>query len=141
MIWISFAVLIGTIILSLASLRSDRGDALGIPLVAIGSFAFLYVIQPMQLILSGDSGLFLTEQQFAKGVFVPALMLAFFMWGWLHPGRQRPRAIAPWDARGVWRVGFWMAFAGFTLYFIFIERSGGIAESFSQALTSTMGHG
>jgi hypothetical protein len=133
MIWISFTVLIGAIVLALAWLRNDHGDALGIPLVAIGTFAFLYVIQPLQLILSGDSDLFLTQRQFAKGLLVPAVMLAFFMWGWLHPGRQRPRSVAPWDPRTMWYVGFWMAFAGLTLYFIFIERSGGIAVSFSQA--------
>jgi len=133
MIWVGFAVLIGTIIVSLALLRSDRGDALGIPLVAIGSFVFLYVIQPLQLILSGSSELFLTDWQFAKALFVPALMLACFMWGWLLPGKRSQRAVASWDPRAMWKAGFWAATIGLILYAIFIERSGGIVQSFSEA--------
>lgn len=134
MIWIALTLLIGTIVVSVALLRSDRGDALGIPLIAIGSFAFLYVIQPMQLILTGSSDLFLTEWQFAKALFVAAVMLAFFMWGWLHPGgRRKLAAVAPWDPGAMWKTGFWAACIGLTLYLIFLERSGGIAASFSQA--------
>ena len=78
MIWISFAILIGTIVVSLALLRSDRGDALGIPLVAIGTFTFLYVIQPMHLILTGDGDLFLTHWQFAEGDPRSSLDVGFF---------------------------------------------------------------
>jgi hypothetical protein len=133
MIWVGFSVMIGTIIVSLALLRSDRGDALGIPLVAIGSFAFLYVIQPLQLILTGSSDLFLTQWQFAEGLLVPAVMLAFFMWGWLHPSRRSPRAVAPWDPRAMWNAGFWVGSVGLILYAIFIERSGGVAHAFSEA--------
>lgn len=133
MIWVSLALMIGVIVTSLALLRSERGDALGIPLIAIGSFAFLYVIQPMQLILSGSSDLFLTEGQFAKAILIPAVMLVAFMWGWLRPVRWTPKAVAPWDPKVMWIVGFWAATAGLILYFIFIERSGGIVASFSQA--------
>jgi len=132
MIWISFVVMIGTIVVSCAMLRSGRGDALGIPLIAIGSFAFLYVIQPLQLILTGSRELFLTEWQFAKALLVPAVMLGFFMWGWLHPGRRRPMATAPWDPRVMWKFGFGTACVGLILYLIFLELSGGITHSFSQ---------
>ena len=140
MIWISFAVMVGTIVGSLALLRSDRGDALGIPLIAIGTFAFLYVIQPLALILTGSSGIFLTDVQFSKGVLIPALMLAFFMWGWLHPGRQKQQAVAPWDPRAMWWTGFWAASVGLILYLIFLERSGGITASFSQAHGGAMAY-
>jgi len=132
MIWVGFLVMILTIVVSAATLRSSRGDALGIPLVAIGSFVFLYIIQPMQLILKGSSDLFLTQWQFAKALLIPAVMLAFFMWGWLHPGSRSLRAVAPWDPQAMWKAGFWAASIGLILYFIFIERSGGIAHSFSQ---------
>lgn len=141
MIWISFVVLIGTIVASLALLRTDRGDALGIPLVAIGTFAFLYVIQAIQLLVTGSSELFLTEWQFAKALLVPAVMLAFFMWGWLHPGRQKLRPVAPWDPRAMWRVGIGAAGVGLILYLIFLERSGGIAHSFSQPHGAAMAYG
>ena len=43
MIWISLTIMICTIVISAASLRSWRGDSLGIPVVAIGTFAFVYV--------------------------------------------------------------------------------------------------
>jgi len=133
MIWISFAIMVGAIVGSVALLRSDRGDALGIPLIAIGTFAFLYVIQPLALILTDSTEIFLTPWQFAKGLLVPAAMLAAFMWGWLHPGRQRKHAVAPWDPRAMWTAGFCAASVGLILYIIFLERSGGIAASFSQA--------
>jgi hypothetical protein len=133
MIWVSFAILIGTILVSLGSLRSDRGDAIGIPLIAIGTFTFLYVVQPAQIILSGDSDLFFTKWQFAKALLIPAVMLASFMWGWLHPGGRKISAVAPWDPRAMWKFGFGLACIGLLLYLIFLERSGGIAQSFSRA--------
>src|SRR5208283_4478666 len=121
MIWVSFAVLIGTLMASLALLRSSRGDALGIPLVAIGSFSFLYVIQPIQLIVTGGSEIFLTQWQFAHALLVPAVMMAFFMWGWLRPVRQRLEAVAPWDSEDMWKVGFGAACIGLILYLAFLE--------------------
>jgi hypothetical protein len=133
MIWVSLAVMVGVIVTSLALLRSDRGDALGIPLIAIGTFTFLYVVQPIQLISTGSSDLFLTNWQFAKGILIPAVMLAFFMWGWLHPVRRRPAPVAPWNPRAMWTAGFWAATIGFILNLIFIELSGGVTAAFGQA--------
>jgi len=138
MIWVSFAVLIGTLMASLALLRSSRGDALGIPLVAIGSFSFLYVIQPIQLIVTGGSEIFLTQWQFAHALLVPAVMMAFFMWGWLRPVRQRLEAVAPWDSEDMWKVGFGAACIGLILYLAFLELSGGVTHSFSQAHGAAM---
>jgi hypothetical protein len=133
MIWISLAIMISTIVVSLALLRSWRGDALGIPLVAIGSFFFIYVIQPAQLLLTGTNRLFLTDWQMSEGLLVSALMLAFFMWGWLYP-TTAPRSMGmAWDRRVVWKFGFWAASLGLSLYIVFIERSGGFAVSYSQA--------
>jgi hypothetical protein len=133
MIWISLVVMISTIVLSVVSLRSSRGDALGIPLVAIGTFTFLYVIQPIQLIRTDSMGLFLSDWQAAKAIFLPAVMLAFFMWGWHHPGRLKPRQSGGWDPRAIWNFGFGAACVGLIVYVIFLERSGGILQSFSQA--------
>jgi hypothetical protein len=133
MIWLSLIVMVGTIVASLVTLRSDRGDALGIPLIAIGTFVFLYVIQPLQLIVTGSGDLFLTQWQLAKALVVPAIMLAFFMWGWLHRGKQRMSAEAPWNPQGIWTFGFGAACIGLVLYAIFIERSGGVAQSFGEA--------
>jgi hypothetical protein len=133
MIWVGLTVMIATIIISLALLRTWRGDALGIPLVAIGTFGFLYVIQPLQLIRSDSIGLFLSDQQALKALLVPALMLACFMWGWLYPVRRKQRDTAYWNPRTLWNFGLGAAFVGLILYVIFLERSGGIRASFSQA--------
>jgi hypothetical protein len=134
MIWVSLAVMIFTIVISFALLRSRRGDALGMPLVAIGAFTFLYVVQPIQLLWTGTYSLFLTDWQMSKGFLVSALMLACFMWGWLYPAkRTRPTMGAFWDRRAMWNFGFGAACMGLILYTIFLERSGGIAVSYSEA--------
>ncbi|MGO9336308.1 MAG: hypothetical protein ACLPY1_02250 [Terracidiphilus sp.] len=135
MIWIGFLVMILTIVVSAATLRNSRGDALGIPLVALGSFTFLYVVQPLQLIRSGTAELFLTDWQITKALLVAALMLAFFMWGWLHSSRTRVQLSISWDPQSMWRFGFAAACIGLILYVIFLERSGGFVHSYSR------GHG
>ena len=133
MIWISLTVMILTIALSTACLRDWRGDALGIPLIAIGSFAFLYVIQPTQLLPGGTYGLFLTDWQMSKGFLVSALMLACYMWGWLYPNQPRRLDSGFWDSRLLWRVGFVTACIGLVLYIVFLRVSGGFVHSYSQA--------
>jgi hypothetical protein len=140
MIWVALLALVFTLIVSAASLRSSRGDALGIPLVALGSFAFLYLIQPLQLMRTDAMGLFLSDWQAAKAIFLPAVMLAFFMWGWLHPGRMKPRESGNWDPRTIWNFGFGAACIGVLLYVVFLERSGGIVQSFSQAHGGAMAY-
>jgi len=132
MIWVSLTIMIAVIVLSAASLRSWRGDAIGIPLIAIGSFAFLYVIQPLQLLWTGTYRLFVTDWQMSEGLLVPALMLAAFMWGWLHPSGSPRTMNAPMYQRTVWHFGFWIACIGMILYLVFIERSGGFRASFSE---------
>jgi hypothetical protein len=134
MIWFGFAVMIGTILISAASLRSSRGDALGIPLAALGTFTFLYVIQPLRIMLSGSMDLFLTNWQVTKALLIPALLLACFIWGWSHSGRrQRHHQTLSWDPGAMWNVGFVAAWVGLILWVVFMERSGGIVQSYSQA--------
>jgi hypothetical protein len=133
MIWIGLLIMVAVIAVSVGSLRSNKGDGLGIPLVALGTFTFLYVIQPLQLIWTGTMGLFLTDWQATKALLIPALMLASFMWGWLRPGRPRAHQSPSWDPRAMWIIGFVAACAGLILFVIFLERSGGIAQSYSQA--------
>lgn len=133
MIWISLTIMIFTIAVSAGLLRNSRGDALGIPVVALGSFALLYVIQPVELIRTDTMGLFLSDWQAAKALLIPALMLAAFMAGWLRQNRPRLDRIFPWDPQPMWNVGFAAASLGLILWVIFLERSGGILQSYSQA--------
>jgi uncharacterized membrane protein len=139
MIWISLSIMICTIAVSAALLRSSKGDALGIPLVALGSFTFLYVIQPLELIRTDTVDLFLSDWQVTKALLIPALMLAAFMAGWLRPNRPRPDRIVPWDPQVMWKVGFAAAWLGLILWVIFLERSGGISRSYSEAHGGSMG--
>jgi hypothetical protein len=133
MTWVSLTIMICALVLSAACLRGWRGDALGIPVVAIGTFAFLYVVQPVQLLWSGTYSLFLTDWQMSEGLLVSALMLFCFMCGWLYPSRSTQTVGAPWDRRAMWSFGFGAAFIGLILHVVFIERSGGIAASYSLA--------
>lgn len=134
MIWSSFVILVGTIVLLATSLRSSRGDALGLPLVAIGSFIFLYVVEPLRIIQTGAVDAFLTEWQTAKAILIPAVMLAAFVCGWLQGGQVRPRRRRDlcWNGQQMWNFGLFAALSGLALYTIFLERSGGFMRSFSQ---------
>jgi len=133
MIWLSLTVLIAAIVISCSLLRSQRGDAIGIPLIVIGTFTFLYVVQPLQLIWSGTYKLFLSDWQMSEALLVPALMLVFFIWGWLRPSTRSPRtAHAPWDRRRMWKWGFAAAWIGLILYAVFVARSGGFAAAYSE---------
>jgi hypothetical protein len=141
MIWVSLTVMICALVLSTACLRKWRGDGLGIPVIALGAFTFLYIIQPLQLLWAGTSSLFLTDWQMSEGLLVPALMLACFMWGWVYPPGSKRYATAPWDGAAVWKVGFGAASVGLILFVIFVERSGGFAASYSLAHGGAMAWG
>ncbi len=134
MIISAFILMLGSAAVCLASLRSMRGDAIGLPLVAIGTFIFLYAVQPLMLLESGDAGAFLTKRQFAWAMIVPAVMLPCFVWGW---NRERPRfrlkRRAPWNPVALWNFGFVTAVIGLSFYIVFLHRSGGIVHAFSKA--------
>lgn len=135
MIWIGLFVMILTIAVSASLLRSSRGDALGIPLIALGSFTFLFVMQPLQLIRTGTLELFLSDWEVTKSLLISALMLAFFMWGWLRTPRSKPEHGYAWSPELLWNIGLASACVGLTFYVIFLERSGGFSQAYSQ------GHG
>ena len=134
MVTFSFGVMIAAVMLSLLSLRSDRGDALGLPLVAIGSFTFLYIVQPLRMIQGDLMSSFLTDRQVAEAILVPGFMLfCFGTRGWRRQrGDPRPVSRPLWDARHLWNFGFATTAAGLCLYVIFLGRSGGLMHSFSQ---------
>jgi hypothetical protein len=134
MVTFSFFILAATVATSAASLRSSRGDALGIPLIAIGTFTFLYFIQPFFLLQSGEADVFLSDWQLSKAILVAALMLACFMHGWLRePRSSRTPATTEWNPRSLWNFGFGTALAGMSLYGIFLQRSGGMLQAYSKA--------
>lgn len=139
MIICAFLALLASVVICLASLRSKRGDAVGLPLVAIGTFVFLYAVQPLILLQNGDGQVFFTRGQIAWAVFLPAVMLPCFVWGWRrerHKFRRKGfrKARRPLsNPKGLWNFGFATAMVGLCLEVVFLHRSGGILHSFSQA--------
>jgi hypothetical protein len=128
-----FAILIGTLVWAVSTLRTDRGDALGIPLVAIASSAVLYVWQPLAAMHSAAFESFITERMFAKALIIPALMLGSYMMGWRFAYRSR-RPVSQsesWRPQQLWNFGLGTAAVGLCLYAVFIERSGGVRHAFS----------
>jgi hypothetical protein len=132
----SLAVLIAVLGACLHSLRTRPGEGLGLPLVAILVCVFVYIIQPLSLMRSGVLDVFLTDKQAAKGILMPALMLACFFYGWrsLRKTLQFSRVPKPsdWDAKSLWRWGLAASLAGAALELIFLARSGGVYHAFSQ---------
>ena len=106
---------------------------MGIPLIALGTFTLLYVLQPLRLIATDTMEQYLTNWQASKAILIAALMLVFFMFGWIsdHKGRSHPSRTM-WNRRLLWNIGAWAAFIGLALHIVFLERSGGIIYAFSK---------
>jgi len=66
MLWVALFVLTAVLIGCLLAILRQPGAALSLPVVAIFVFAYLYLIQPLYLCLSGDLGLFLSDWQAVK---------------------------------------------------------------------------
>ena len=137
MVILSFLLLIASLVVCTLLLRRCPGEGLGLPLIAIGSYAFLYVVQPLYLMSDDILEAFLTPAQIAKALFLPAVTLPLFVAGWLRAASPRPSSPRtppqPWNPRRLWVFGCVTAAVGLVLYAIFIVRSGGIDQTFGQS--------
>lgn len=113
-----------------------RLDAISMPFLIGCMFAYLYVLVPLRLVSDGSAFDFLTEQQVAKAVWVPAFMLAALWGGWqLAAGWSRTASLAgsqvSFDPRRVYRAGLVLTAFGAFLWLCFLRFSGGAVHFYS----------
>ena len=112
-----------------------RIHPLGLPVLAGGIFFFIYVIQPLYLIVTGDIYYFLNNWQIAKSIFVAFVMYLVFIRGWLSGVKKRVilsnRYLIKWNYNKVYIVGLFLSILGSSLFLIFIIQSGGIYQFYS----------
>jgi hypothetical protein len=133
MLFAAFGVLGVVLLGSLAHLRR-RQDSLGLPVVAVFVFGFLYFVDPLYLWWTGKLEVFLTPEQAVKGILMPAMMLPCFLAGWGRRSRRRcvPAKRAVWEPRVLFRWGLGTATLGSIIFCIFVERAGGVFQYFSK---------
>jgi len=116
------------------SIWGKPGEGIGLPLIAILCFGYLYLEQPLALIWNGRIDTYLNEGQVVTLVLAAALMLICFVWGW-HRGlsRRASRRAAPvrWNPLQLWWFGFAGAVVGSVLMAYLVVRGGGFAQVFS----------
>lgn len=130
----AFVVLISVILFYTARLLRRPGEGIGLPIVALLVFGFLYVAQPIYLLYVDAIHFFLTDWQIAKAVIVPAVMLVFFMLGWFRGTSHRNVlrfGYANWDPHRLWKSGLATAMCGLLLLLFFVRLSGGFESAFS----------
>ena len=138
MVILAFLVLIVVLVGSLCSLWGRPSEGIGIPIIAIATFGFIYFCQPAYMLWTGDLDYFLTNAMVVKGLLVPAAALFCLMWGWRR-GERRVRRLLEraaseqgWDAARLYRYGLAAACAGTALHLIWVLRSGGFAQAYGQ---------
>jgi len=130
---LAFAFLVAVIASCAIILYRRPGEGIGLPIVALLSFGYLYLCQPLYLLWKDALQIYLNNWQIAKAVAIAAVMLAFFVWGWLRGTRHRRVAQAPsvnWNLRRLWNFGFGTAVFGLLLLCVFVQRSGGFVSAF-----------
>lgn len=130
---LAFAFMVAVIASCAITLYRRPGEGIGLPIVALLSFGYLYLGQPLYLLWGNTLHSYLKDSQIAKAVAVAAVMLAFFVWGWLKGTERRREAQVPnvrWNPRRLWNFGFATAIFGFLLLCVFVRRSGGFNSAF-----------
>lgn len=133
MITTALLIFIGLLILEVRSLCRSTRHGWGYPFIALGSFTYLYCIQPMLFLYDGSLQLFVSDWQITKGILVAAVVLAAFVVGWVDGSRcriQSTRCTVP--TIGFWDFGFCASTLGIVLYVTFLGRSGGVLKAFGE---------
>ena len=138
MVTLAFLVLLVVIVGCLCSLWGRPSEGIGIPIIAIATFAFIYLCQPAYMVWDGELESFLTDAMVVKGLLVPAAALFCLMWGWRRGGRSVGRLVEGaasgqgWSAGRLYRYGLMAACVGTALHVVYVERSGGFLQAYGQ---------
>ncbi|MBI3090850.1 MAG: hypothetical protein HYY96_09305 [Candidatus Tectomicrobia bacterium] len=132
MILLSLALMAAAVAWTLIQIARKKMHPLGLPTLAAGSFAFLYVWQPAYLLATGKLHYFLSEAQIVKGVLTAFVMYIVFHWGWFYGGKGRLVAKnMRWDYRRLYHRGLLLGLLGMGLFLIFLRQSGGAVTYYS----------
>ena len=138
MVIFAFLVMLVVLVACLGSLWGRPSEGIGIPIVAIGVFAWIYLCQPAYMIWNGELESYLADAMVVKGLLVPAAALFFLMLGWRR-GERRVRKLLErstsepgWNAGRLYRYGLTAACAGTALHLMWVLRSGGFAQAYGQ---------
>jgi hypothetical protein len=143
MVMFAFLVLLVMIVGCLCSLWGRPSEGIGVPIIAIATFAFMYLCQPAYMIWDNELEPFLTDAMVVKGLLVSAAALFCLMWGWHRAERngrkflQRTLSGQEWSAGRLYRYGLAAACVGLVLHIMWVERSGGFLHAYGEV----HGHG
>src|SRR5207248_2935103 len=131
MVFLALVALLVVLVGSLFFLWGRPSEGIGLPIIAIGTFAWIYFCQPAYMIWDDELNYFLSDATVVKGLLVPAAALFCLMWGWRRGGHGVRRLLVRaasglgWDAGRLYRYGLGAACVGTVLHLMFILRSGG----------------
>ena len=143
MVTASFIALLFVIAGCFWALWGRPAEGIGLPLIALATFTFVYVVEPGYLMWTNQLRYLLTDDMTTKALLLPAAALVCLMWGWHLGARHRRRfaaRVTPTtgsSAARLYEYGLCTACVGTALYLIIVERSGG----FSHAYGEMHGHG
>lgn len=138
MVILAFLLLLVVLVGCLCSLWGRPSEGIGIPVIAIATFGFIYFCQPAYMVWSGDFDYFLTGAMAVKGLLLPAVALLCLMWGWRRGehrlGRTLPGATSEhgWSAGRLYISGLAAACVGTALHLMYVQRSGGFGQAYGQ---------
>jgi hypothetical protein len=113
-------------------------EGVGLPLIAVATFTFVYVAEPAYLMWTDQLRYFLTDDMTTKALLLPAAALVCFMWGWHVAARRRNRIaarikpITVSSAARLYEYGLFTACIGSVLYLVIVKRSGGFLHAYGE---------
>ncbi len=118
-----------------AAVWGRPGEGIGLPIIAILCFGYLYLWQPLSLVWEGRVDAFLDDRQAGTAVLMAGVMLSCFVWGWrkgVSGRRQKAAPVVAWKPLRLWNFGFAGASVGLVLLLAVIRGSGGFEQAFSK---------
>jgi len=138
MVVAAFLILLFVIAGCLCSVWGRPSEGIGIPVIAIATFAFVYLGQPAYMMWNDQLQYFFTDAMVVKALLVPAAALLCLMWGWRRGSRGmcrfafRTASTKGWSAQLLYSYGLAAACVGTALHLVFVARSGGFLAAYGQ---------